>query len=171
MKLNKKAGYDFKDISWIAITLGVGILILSITTTIVGDVRKAHPRDGNFVANESDAVNLVWYNATNMTLDHLDVSVSAVYNCTPGSGDETIPSSNYTVFSSLGKIQCDDNVTDTMIVCVNYSYLDEDAVYNLTYKGEQGQVKFANWLPTIGLVLGAIIVITTLFALGFVKKG
>ena len=171
MKLNKKAGYDFRDIAWIAVTLGIGIVILSIVTTIIGDVRDSHDRLGVPIGNESDAVNLIWGNSTLMSLDNQDVSVTVLYNCT-GSG--IISPTNYTVFSADGQIQCNNNdssAPDGTEMCVNYSYLSADTVYNLSNKGEQGTLKLSNWLPTIGLVLGAVMVITVLFALGFIKKG
>ena len=170
MKLNKKAEYDFKDIAWIAVTLGVGIMILSVATTIIGDIRESHPRPGVAIDNESDAVNLIWGNNTNMTLDNHEVSVAVVINCSNGA---IIPTTNYTVYSTAGQIQCDDNSTthDGTEICINYSYLSTDSVYNLTIKGEQGTIKLSNWLPTIGVIIGAVIVIGVLFTLGFIKKG
>lgn len=37
--------------------------------------------------------------------------------------------------------------------------------YNTSQKGKEGLYKIANWLPTIGLVLGAVIVIVALSVL------
>lgn len=37
--------------------------------------------------------------------------------------------------------------------------------YNVSLKGQEGLYKIANWLPTIGLVLGAVIVIVALAVL------
>lgn len=42
--------------------------------------------------------------------------------------------------------------------------------YNISDKGEQGLLKIANWFTTIGLVLGAVIVITALGALFIFKR-
>ena len=171
MKLNKKAEYDFKDIAWIAVTLGVGIMILSVATTIIGDIRESHPRPGVAIDNESDAVNLIWGNNTNMTLDNQEVSVAVIINCSNGG---IISPTVYTVYSFAGQIQCNDNDSSTpdgTEMCVNYSYLSTDSVYNLTIKGEQGTIKLSNWLPTIGVIIGAVIVIGVLFTLGFIKKG
>ena len=92
MKLNKKA-YTIGDIPWIAITFGVGVIVLSIVANIITDVKTS---------------------------------------LAPGVANDT--------------------------------------VYNITEKGEAGILKIANWLPTIGLVLGAVIVIVALSVL-FVFKG
>ena len=89
MKRNKKA-YTIGDIPWIAITFGVGVIVLAIVADIVGDVKTTMD--------------------TNSTAE------------------------------------------------------------NLTTKGMEGILKIANWLPTIGLVLGAVIVIVALSVL-FVFKG
>ena len=85
-----KKAYTIGDIPWIAITFGVGIIVLAIVADIVGDVK------------------------TTQTVD--------------------------------------------------------DADYNVSAKGLSGLAKIANWLPTIGLVLGAVIVIVALSVL-FVFKG
>jgi len=94
MKLNKdKKAYTIGDIPWIAITFGVGIIVLSIIADIVQDVQ-----------------------------DTFDYSVEG------------------------------------------------NASRNVTTKGLEGVQKIGNWLPTIGLVLGAVIVIVALSVL-FVFKG
>jgi len=85
-----KKAYTIGDIPWIAITFGVGIIVLAIVADIVGDVR------GTQTSMEAD--------------------------------------------------------------------------YNVSTKGLSGLQKVANWLPTIGLVLGAVIVIVALSVL-FVFKG
>ena len=89
MLKNKKA-YTIGDIPWIAITFGVGVIVLSIVADIIGEVKTTMD--------------------TNSTAE------------------------------------------------------------NLTVKGLEGTLKIANWLPTIGLVLGAVIVIVALSVL-FVFKG
>lgn len=89
--LRSKKGYTIGDIPWIAITFGVGILVLSIVGQIVGDVRATQ--------------------------------------------------------------------TDTA-----------SAAYNISTKGLSGVAKIANWLPTIGLVLGAVIVIVALSVLFIFKR-
>ena len=93
LKINKKA-YTIGDIPWLAITFGIGIIVLAIVAQIVADVRT-------------------------------DI------------GDAT-------------------NAT---------------AEFNITTQGLEGLTKIANWLPTIGLVLGAVIVIVALSALFIFKRG
>ena len=90
--MNKK-GYTIGDIPWIAITFGVGIIVLSIVSDIVGDVQDTYG----------------------------------------------------------------DSATD-------------NATGNITKAGLSGLTKIANWLPTIGLVLGAVIVIVALSVLFMFKK-
>ena len=90
MRSLKKKAYTIGDIPWIAITFGVGVIVLAIVADIVGDVRDTQ------TSNEAD--------------------------------------------------------------------------YNTSTKGLEGLTKIANWLPTIGLVLGAVIVIVALSVL-FVFKG
>ena len=90
MKSLKKKAYTIGDIPWIAITFGVGVIVLAIVADIVGDVKSTQTTDA--------------------------------------------------------------------------------ADYNVSVKGELGLLKIGNWLPTIGLVLGAVIVIVALSVL-FVFKG
>jgi len=169
---------DIKALPVIAIIFGVAVITLAICTTIILDIRTDLDRDSAAVVNESDAVSLVWGNSTNMTLDYQYVSVSTVANCT-GTGHTTVGSGNYTVYSSLGKIQCDLNQSDLTgngtfphdgdVMCVNYTHLVEDYSWNTTTKGTQGLFSIAQWLPTIGLVIGAIIVLGILILLGYIK--
>ena len=168
---NKKAAFDIKDLPWLAITFGIGVITLAITASIVGDIKTSYSKPSQTQINESDAVNLLWGNNTNMTLDHNEASVLSVYNC---SGGTTIDSGSYTVYFDTGKIQCDTNSTvsqDSTPMCVNYSYLVDDEPYNITVSGGKGQLNFSNWFTTIGLVLGAVVVLTTLGYLGFIRKG
>lgn len=88
--LKSKKGYTIGDIPWIAITFGVGVIVLSIVGDIVSDVR------------------------------------------------------------------------DTQTV--------DSAEYNVSTKGLTGLIKIGNWLPTIGLVLGAVIVIVALSVLFIFRK-
>lgn len=174
MTKHKKATYDVKDIPWLALIVGIGIVIAAIVTNVISDVRTSHSRPSTSIVNESDAVNLLWGNNTNMTLDFGKVTVSAVYNCSDGADFTTINPGNYTVFSALGYIQCDINSTfpaDGNAVCVNYTFLRDDEVYNITTKGLKGQLSFSNWFPTIGLVLGAIVVIVTMGYFGYLRRG
>jgi len=173
--MNKRATYDFKDIAWIAVIIAVGIIVLSVSASVVQELRDDYTRPSATVINESDAVNLVWGNNTNMSLDYGKVTVSAVYNCTDS---PTIGTGNYTVFSTEGKIQCDTNSSaannlpvDDDLICVNYTYLADDEYWNVTDRGHKGQQKLSGWFPTIGIAIGAVIVITTLGYLGFVRKG
>jgi len=86
---NKKA-YTIGDIPWLAITFGIGVIVLSIVGQIVGDVKDTQ------TANSIEA--------------------------------------------------------------------------NVSLKGQEGLLKMANWMPTIGLVLGAVIVIVALSALFVFKR-
>lgn len=168
---NKKATFDIKDLPWLAITFGIGVIVLAIAASIVSDVKDDIDRPSQAVVNESDAVNLLWTNVTNMTLDNNEVTVTTVYNC---SGDGIIAAASYTVYSTDGKIYCKNNDTsapDGTAMCINYTYLADNEAYNITVKGGQGQLNFSNWFATIGLVLGAIVILTTLGYLGFIRKG
>ena len=174
MKNYKKGTYSISDIPWLAIILGVGIIVLAITTTIVGDLRDDHSRPSDSIINESG---FTWTNNTNLTLAHDEISVSSIYNCTtttPG-GSATYNALAYTVFSSEGKVLPVDNNTyaapDGTAACINYSHIADDTYWNTTLSGQRGQMAIGNWFPIIGLVTGAIIILTTLYLLGFIRKG
>ena len=87
--IRNKKGYTIADIPWIAITFGTGVIVLSIVSQIVGEIKSTQTSD-------------------------------------------------------------------------TYEY-------NVSLKGQSGLYKIANWLPTIGLVLGAVIVIVALAVLFTMK--
>jgi len=89
LKRNRKA-YTIGDIPWLAITFGIGVIVLSIVGQIVGDVKT--------------------------------------------------------------------------------SQTENSTAYNISHLGGQGVLKMANWMPTIGLVLGAVIVIVALSVLFVFKR-
>ena len=101
LKTSKK-GYTLVDIPWLAIILGIGIIITSVMTSVVSSVRE-----------------------TQCTIN------SSTNGCVPGT-------------------------------TTNESFISE--------KGMLAMVKLSNWFPTIGLVLGAVIVIVALSALFIFNK-
>jgi hypothetical protein len=56
------------------------------------------------------------------------------------------------------------------VVRSGYAYADNTFAFNVSEQGTQGQMKLSNWLPTIGLILGAVVVISILGYMGY-KKG
>ena len=100
MRLFKfKKAYDISQIPWLAITFGIGVIVLSVVSQIVGEVKSTQ---------------CTWN--------------STINDCAATTGGSTEAS-------------------------------------NITTKGALGLSKVANWLPTIGLVVGAVIVITALSVL------
>ena len=83
--IQSKKGYTIGDLPWLAITFGIGVIVLSIVAQIVGDVKSTQTSD---------------------TFE-----------------------------------------------------------YNVSNKGLAGLTKIANWMPTVGLVLGAVILIVALSVL------
>jgi glycerol uptake facilitator-like aquaporin len=54
------------------------------------------------------------------------------------------------------------SITATIVSDVRDTQTANTLAYNISTKGLEGQTKQANWLPTIGLILGAVIIISIL---------
>ena len=169
----------------------------NVTTTLKDNVGRSTLE----VDNESDSVNLLWVNNTNMTLDNTDATVQTVYSCNDST---TISADNYTVFSALGIIQIDDNstaqigqnnmtcvnytfldvyvmgatnytvfgeegkilglingttVNDSDAMCVNYSYLERNAAFNVSGQGEVGLSTFGDYFGVIATIIILVIIV------------
>lgn len=62
------------------------------------------------------------------------------------------------------------SIVADIVVDVKSTQTSGDADFNVSGKGEAGLQKIANWFPTIGLVLGAVIVIVALSVLFMFKR-
>ncbi len=113
------------------IMLILGLVLLTSTSDTIDLITQSQVQ-----TNESDAVNLLWVNGTNMTLDYGNVSVSEVRNCTDAT---VIASTDYTVYATVGRIQANvrgneshGGAIDNTAVCVDYSYTPADYIANST---------------------------------------
>lgn len=166
---NKKAqiSSNINLLTFAAIVFVVLVIIVTVGAIVATNLKENIGRDSNSVVNESDGTNLLWGNNTNMTLDHIEVTVSSVYNCSVGSDFTTVGAGNYTVFSSVGKIQCDYNSSvvnssfphDGNAVCVNYTYLDRNSAYNVSVQGEQGLLTFSDFFGVIAIIIVLVIIV------------
>lgn len=147
-----------------AVLFVVTIVVITVGAQITTTLRDNIDRGRVAVDNESDAVNLLWGNNTNMTLDFDEVSVTALYNCT---GSAIISTGNYTVFSSLGIIQGDSNSSDTQPhdgnpVCVNYTYLNDPMAYNVSDTGGKGILTFSDYFSVLTTIIVLVVIVTLL---------
>lgn len=154
---NKKA-YTIADIPWIAIVLGVGVIVLSITSQIVGDIR-----DTGKVDDTSTSINESVAHGGSLAQAQYYVSTQQCVNGTYWQDEFTLTTECN--ISSGGVVTTMNEST----VLINYTYYTPTGEYNITLLGQRGQLKLADWIPTIGLVLGAVIVIVALSVLFTMK--
>jgi len=176
---NKKAqiGSNINLLTFASVMFVILVIIITVGAIVATNLKTNIGRDSISVLNESDGTNLLWGNNTNMTLDHTEVTVSAVYNCSAADGaaeHTTIGSGNYTVFSTEGIILCLTNQTevtgangtfpvDGNPVCVNYTYLERNAAYNVSAQGETGLLIFSDFFGVIAIVIILVVIVGLLF--------
>ena len=178
---------ELKTITTTGIIFGVAIIIMTIMTQIVKETRTTQAETNtNSVINESlgNIIGNSSVNVETITTEgfSLDTSSVGIFNTTtPATSSnltQTLSSGNYTVYSNgtilFNNLEGEYNKSNA-VMKINYSYkaTSLDYKWNISSKGLIGQSKLANWNVTIGLVLGAILVITTLsilFAMRFRKE-
>lgn len=169
---NKKAqiSSNINLLTFASIVFVVLVIIVTVGSIVATNLKENIGRDAIPVVNESDAANLLWGNNTNMTLDHTEVNVLSVYNCSVGDDFTTIHPINYTVFSDEGIIQCDTNNTlddgangtfpvDGDAVCVNYTYLDWNSAFNVSVQGEEGLLTFGDFFGVIAIIIVLVVIV------------
>ncbi len=138
------------------------IIVIAVGAIVATNLKSGVNRDSIAIVNESDAVTLIWSNHTNMSLKQTFVEVSSVANCS-GSNITTIDPSFYTVLSELGLIQADSNDTftprDGDAVCVNYTYADRNAAFNVSEAGEAGLLTFSDFFGVIAIIIVLVVIV------------
>lgn len=163
--------YTFKSIPYLALIIGLGVIIASIMTETVGDLKEEQDYSSAAYGNQT----LTWAgNNTGISFAVSPVSTSSVilYN----NATKVNKGANYTVtqyqititnasliWNAINGTNLNSPnalVTDNLNVSFTYEY--DSAERNISKKGLDGQQRLANWFPTIGLILGAILIISVL---------
>lgn len=115
------------------------------------------------------------YTLTNLTYVDLGpehvVSISSVANATftLGSGNYSLYKHKW-IYSTLGSTTSGtDDIQDATAWTVNYSIYSKDA-FNTAHNATVGLGELASWMPTIGLVLAAALVMGVIYT-SFVGRG
>ena len=161
---------DLKDIAPIAIILVISAIIISIGTQILGEVKTSDTISTTTVTNESQnfAANNTYYAFDTQPVK----SVKAMYYFS--NTTFIIPSTYYAYTTGNAaeiKIYTNSSVAGYPNITATTYYFDYttyDIAYNITEKGQEGLESLGDWLPTIALVVAAVIVIGTI--MGFLAK-
>lgn len=154
---NRKA-YSFADIPWIAVILGVGIITLSIMTEITGQIKDDTKKsETTSITNETVTLSSL---VGKLSQAGLYIGFSSCMNETRG---VTVEIGLYCNISSDGIVKVSStNFSASSDALIAYTHYTPTYEYNITVAGLRGELKLADWFPVVGLVLGAIIVITAL---------
>lgn len=164
--------YTLSSIPYLVITIGLGIIVLSIVTTIAEDIRDDELTSNTTVrGNET----LTWGgNNTAITLTARVITSSfLLYN-----NGSLLSSGNYTVTANPSAVTILNStpnggaskglgtgtlITTTLNASYNIATDIDTSTTNVTRAGQQGAQKLAGWFPTLGLIAGTIIIIGLLY--------
>lgn len=160
--------YEIKDIPWLVITLGLGVLVLSIISTVMQDVKEdSISTNLTQIRNESfDFINNSYIQLANARISPNSQVVT--YNLTTADAF-ILPTSNYTMDFVGGRIIITNLSTSPIFLNnsmnISYSFITDiyKASTNVTSKGAVGAQKFAGWFITLGLIAGLIIVLGIIY--------
>lgn len=154
---------DWKDIGTIAVILIVGLLVLGLSTKVVSNLADDEAVHTSYTTGKDS-----WHPASNATYFTLTTPTSTVYSnliAKNHTGGEILAAGNYTFDSSLGTIIL---VTGSSYnnTNVNLTYdftIAEGTSYNIMTNGTKTFDNIGKQTPIIGLLLGAAMIIGSVY--------
>lgn len=160
----------------IAVIFGSYILITTILTDVIGEIKTSNLANDNATTITNETV--TWTNGTTVTLVHFGGPVASL-TCgsvrqganqnLSGTTNNTIQPGNYSCDNSgfffnnnPDKYPAGFNISRTFNV--TYTYKDAGAEYNTSQNGITGQLKLADQSGNMGTVIAVIALITILMA-------
>lgn len=143
------------------------VVSLGIGTQIVRDTQESQwaTETGTYFDNRTVAAPLVGHNVSVGTDAGREQCVFTLASCAVyrGNDSEILTSDNYTITEPTDctlYLELTDlyNATSLNVTCP-YTRIAQDALYNVTWDGATATQDFAGWLPTVALVLVAMIVV------------
>ena len=157
---------ELTDLKGIALSLGVAIIILAFMSQVTTDLKDDYLVYTDTAVNNMSVTIYDDYAVTFGSADGVVINQITIFYLFNGSSGVLINNGNYTLNSTDGSIILH-NKAQTFYGCnktaVNASFhYDRDTFlqsYNSTNKGEEGLYGLSSWMPTLGLVIAACIII------------
>lgn len=161
--------YSLKTLPYLALILGLGFIITSVLGQVTSDIKVDQDISNTTkIGNESITVNMQTTGNNFSVLGTVSSSVSSIFevwNATnPGASTTKVGAGNYSFLANGTFILLNERYNNTAL---NVTYVVNNKnlgtlASNLTGKAQAGITKFGDWFPTIGLIVGAIIVLGVL---------
>src|SRR3990167_267825 len=154
---NKKGTWSIESISILALIFGLGIVITSIIGDVTTNIKEGITRNTLIIHNETTTTITV---GTSTSLNNL--YASAISWVKYNNGTVSLGSTEFSLVNA-NKDNSQLNITNLSQAnnsfLVNFPFLKQKVPFNVSQKGQKGQINFSNWFVTIGLVVGGSIIL------------
>lgn len=162
--MKKKKGFELKALIGIGLTFVIVAIILSFGSTITHEVQEDQQETGSLAINNRTIAGALTTGTQILLENRPDCSIANstifAYNATTGMGDHIV----YDIYNWT-KVECTINWQGEAIYAegLNWTYtagfIVETGAYNATESGLEGLEEFADWLPTLALIIIAAVII------------
>ncbi len=155
--MKTKQGFELREVAGLALVFLVIAIVISFGSTITDELQEEVTETGSATTVNSTQTG-AFVNGTTVTLEtypyECSISMTNVYN---GTGTEVLfASTDYSVSGCNFVWLADDEAALNLSYTATWA---EGGGYNATVSGQDGLTTFADWLPTLALIVIAAVVI------------
>jgi len=161
--MKPKKGYDLKALIGIGISFVVVAIVLSFGSTITDEIQDEVTETGTTARVNVTGADTSMKSDDTETFDEQarrDCSLSNMIVTNTTTVDIPFASGNYSIAACV-LTWIGDAINNESSLNYSYTatYVDEKAAFNATEKGLEGLAEFADWLPTLALIIVAAVII------------